>query len=154
MPVWINNVLFQFYPIELHRRCSFPTFLLELACAVWHLNVEWLEDRCYIGIWLNPLSLGRQDLRICNDPKTYWFYTSTVLFLVFSTTSTVVWTIKCLCPPQQTESTVWHSSLRVVSLTRKSPSTVNSLTTSSLGKTPWNHSSSTKDLLMVSDTYN
>jgi hypothetical protein len=61
----------------------------------------------------------------------------------------VVCTMKCLWPPQHTERTVWHSSFLVVSLTRKSPSWVNSRTTSSRGRTPWNHSSSTRDLFVV-----
>lgn len=61
-------------------------------------------------------------------------------------TSCVVCTMKCLLtPPQHTLNTISFSVFLVVSRTRKSPSRVNSLTTSSLGNTPWNHSSSPSD---------
>lgn len=73
-------------------------------------------------------------------------------------TSAVVWTIKCLLTaPQQTLRTISCSMFLVVSLTRKSPSLVSSRTTSSLGRTPWNHSSSSSDLVeepIYTDTTN
>lgn len=57
-------------------------------------------------------------------------------------TSTVICTMKCLWPFHATDRTVWLSSFLVVSRTRKSPSCLSSRTTSSRGRTPWNHSSS------------
>lgn len=77
--------------------------------------------------------------------KFCWKHHFQTYFKIYQLTSAVVWTIKCLWPPQQTERTVWFSSLRHVSLTRKSPSFVKRRTTSSRGRTPWNHSSSTSD---------
>lgn len=63
-------------------------------------------------------------------------------------TSLVVCTMKCLSrPPQSTESTVCFSQFLSVSRTKKSPSMRKRRTTSSLGRTPWNHSSSTNDLI-------
>lgn len=93
-----------------------------------------------------------------SSPVSYYFgqihAQLRICFKTNSYTSAVVCTMKCLCPPQHTDSTVWHSSFLVVSLTKKSPSCVKSLTTSSRGNTPWNQSSSTRGLFVLSDTLN
>lgn len=87
------------------------------------------------------------DLTVTGSSEWYWCIISSCMLGKGGPSkrkcpSPVVCTMKCLCPFQQTLSTIWLSSLRMVSRTRKSPSLFSRRTTSSRGRTPWNHSSS------------